>query len=87
MSIGLGKEIPDAIYKYIDTFSAGMMADTEAADANFDQCLWALHPGSELGAAEGGGERGLCARTGPLLIRSRRSVCCVVASVFRSVAP
>ena len=46
MAIGLGKEIPDAIYRYIDSFSAGMLSGTDAQQLNFAQCLWALHPGS-----------------------------------------
>lgn len=58
MSIGLGKEIPDQIYRYIDSFSAGMLAHTEAESVRFDQCLWAIHPGS---AVETGGRKG---RTG-----------------------
>jgi len=46
MAIGLGKEIPDAIYRYIDSFSAGMLSGTDAQQLHFAQCLWALHPGS-----------------------------------------
>lgn len=48
MSIGLGKEIPDQIYQYIDSFSADMLSDTEAQDAKFTECIWALHPGGPM---------------------------------------
>jgi hypothetical protein len=60
MAIGLGKEIPDAIYRYIDSFSAGMLSGTDAQQLHFAQCLWALHPGSgthlsgRVGASCGG---------------------------------
>jgi len=62
MAIGLGKEIPDAIYRYIDSFSAGMLSGTDAQQLHFAQCLWALHPGSgehqrERGCASRGGRR------------------------------
>jgi len=48
MSIGLGKEIPDQIYRYIDSFSASMLCHTEAQDVKFDECIWALHPGGPM---------------------------------------
>ena len=54
MAIGLGKEIPDAIYRYIDSFAADMMSDTEAQQLQFAQCVWALHPGSAERQEQGG---------------------------------
>jgi predicted naringenin-chalcone synthase len=48
MSIGLGKEIPDAIYQNIDIFCANMLGKTKASDVKFNECLWAIHPGGPM---------------------------------------
>jgi predicted naringenin-chalcone synthase/aryl carrier-like protein len=46
MSIGLGKEIPSAIYKSIDEFCVHLLKGSEAEGVEYEKCVWAMHPGS-----------------------------------------
>jgi predicted naringenin-chalcone synthase/acyl-CoA synthetase (AMP-forming)/AMP-acid ligase II len=46
MVIGLGKDIPLHIYKHIEQFCRELLHRSQADGVPYEQCLWALHPGS-----------------------------------------
>ena len=49
MSIGLGRDIPTAIYAAIDDFAVGLMKGSEDAwGVEYGQMAWALHPGGPM---------------------------------------
>ena len=49
MSIGLGRDIPSAIYSAIDDFAVGLMRGSDDAwGVEYTRMAWALHPGGPM---------------------------------------